>query len=307
MTPAPYFGGDSGDCSASWLHTSDDVKIRLVHWPEGHRGTILLFNGRTEYAEKFSDAATEFRHRGFAFATFDWRGQGLSDRQSGDPALCHIDDFSEFQLDADAALTALKRLGAAEPIYLVGHSMGGCIALRALHRGFDVEATLFAAPMWRIYLNRILRRVGFVVAELSVRFGQSRRYLVGTDQRNYIHMANPGKNLLTSDSEIFFRLKAQIESHPELATGGPSYGWLRAALRECRELMEIDPPAHRAHILIGDQDRVVDPKAVRIINSRWSQCSLETIADARHELMMERPPIRQYVFNQVATFFSQRS
>jgi lysophospholipase len=74
-----------------WLTTADGVRLRACFWREGGRGTVLLFSGRTEYAEKYGPAARELAVRGFAMATIDWRGQGLSARLSGDATLGHVE------------------------------------------------------------------------------------------------------------------------------------------------------------------------------------------------------------------------
>ncbi len=276
----------------------------MVHWPVGRKSTVVLYNGRTEYAEKFGEAAETFTKNGFDFVTFDWRGQGLSDCKTHDRSLCHIDDFIEFQHDANTVFSTLSHLNAPRPFFLIGHSMGGCIALRSLQQGIDVKAVSFAAPMWRIYLNRIFRRVAAVSSTLAIRFGREKSYILGTDQRNYIHFANPGKNLLTSDRSKFKMLKQQLAAYPELSTGGPSYGWLHAAIRECDNLLELEPPPYPAKIFLGTRDRVIDPKAIRIISRRWPQAELQLIPDAQHELMMERKEIRQLFFDQIITFFN---
>ena len=303
---APYFADiDIGlsRCSAWWLHAKDGTRLRMAHWGDGGKGTVLLFNGRTEYAEKYGEAADAFTGRGYAFATLDWRGQGLSDHQTADRSMCHIRDFADFQIDADAALDALKTIGSPEPFFVLGHSMGGCIGLRLLHRGADIRATAFSAPMWRIYLNRIARRVAAVGSELACRLGQEKRYIPGATHRNYIHFANPVWNRLTSDTARFSLLKRQIKTHPELSTGGPTYGWIHAALRECRELITLPPPDYPAFVAFGARDRIVDPKAIRIICANWRRCDLEVFPDARHELLMEREEIRMRVIQRSAAFF----
>ena len=137
--PAPYHSdisrGPKGG-RAVWAHTSDDVRIRVGLWPiTGARGTVLIFPGRTEYIEKYSDAAREFAVRGLASLAIDWRGQGLADRATPDTKLGHVTNFDEYQRDVDAAVAVARDAGLPEPYYLFAHSMGGCIGLRSLMRG----------------------------------------------------------------------------------------------------------------------------------------------------------------------------
>ena len=60
------------------LTTRDGVSLRFARWhpPPGRKGTVCLFQGRTEFIEKYFETVRELRARGFAVATLDWRGQG---------------------------------------------------------------------------------------------------------------------------------------------------------------------------------------------------------------------------------------
>ena len=306
--PAPFFheiAESPAGASPIWLKTKDGKRVRLAVWDSGEKGTVLLFPGRTEYIEKYGMAAGEFLRRGYSFATIDWRGQGLSDRQHSDGSLCHVGSFMEFQLDVEAARLALTELGVPRPVFLLAHSMGGCIGLRALHEGIDVRATAFSGPMWRIYLGRTVRKIAYTISKAAIGMGFSKKYVFGTNRKNYIHFAKPDKNVLTSDDDMFLFLKRQIETRKELSVGGPSYGWLFAAIGEGQSLMGLEPPSHPVLILLGSEERVIDPKAVRILHSRWQSSELAVVKGARHEIMMENYRMRQEFFDRVAAFFDR--
>ena len=49
------------------------------------RGICVLLNGQTEFIEKYFEVIDELRGRGFTVATMDWRGQGGSSRDPGQP------------------------------------------------------------------------------------------------------------------------------------------------------------------------------------------------------------------------------
>ena len=65
------------------LKTPDGVSLRFARWapPPGRKGTVCLFQGRAEFIEKYFETVRDLRARGFAVATLDWRGQGVSDRE----------------------------------------------------------------------------------------------------------------------------------------------------------------------------------------------------------------------------------
>src|SRR5579871_3802211 len=80
------------------LKTSDGVSIRFARWPPppGRKGTVCIFQGRTEFIEKYFEVVRELNSRGFAVATLDWRGQGLSERELRDPRKGHVTNFSKY-------------------------------------------------------------------------------------------------------------------------------------------------------------------------------------------------------------------
>src|SRR5690242_20827297 len=83
------------------LQTPDGVSLRFARWapPPGRRGTVCIFQGRAEFIEKYYEMARDLRARGFAVATFDWRGQGLSQRALRDPKKGHVRNFREYETD----------------------------------------------------------------------------------------------------------------------------------------------------------------------------------------------------------------
>lgn len=106
---------------------------------------MLLFPGRTEYVEKYGPAAGELAARGYATLTVDWRGQGLADRPLKDANTGHVARFSDYQKDIAALLDHAVREKLPKPWFLLTHSMGGAIGLRALYNALPVKAVAF----WR--------------------------------------------------------------------------------------------------------------------------------------------------------------
>src|SRR5229473_1246575 len=88
------------------LKTRDGVSLRFARWspPPGRKGTVCLFPGRAEYIEKYFETVRDLRSRGFAVATFDWRGQGMSDRALSDRSKGYVRNFSEYITDLEAVM-----------------------------------------------------------------------------------------------------------------------------------------------------------------------------------------------------------
>ena len=203
---APYHADIAGnpDGICHWLVTADGVRIRVGHWPVANAvGTVLLFPGRTEYIEKYGRTATDFGKRGFACAAIDWRGQGIADRLLENRAVGHVEEFEDYQLDVKAMLDHVKALGLPEPYHLLGHSMGGCIGLRALYDELPVESAAFSAPMWGIRMSPALRPIAWGLSSMSKQLGFSGVFAPGQQAETYVLRATADDNTLTSDATSF--------------------------------------------------------------------------------------------------------
>jgi lysophospholipase len=304
--PAPFFAeaaeGPAGG-HAVWLRTADDRRIRAGFWPEGSKGTALLFPGRTEYVEKYGRAAADFAARGYATATVDWRGQGLADRLLPDPMKGHVGHFGDYQHDVAALIDGVRAAGLPAPYHLVAHSMGGAIGLGALHRGLPVDSAVFTGPMWGIAISAFMRPVAWVFSAVTRHLGIGQGYVPGTEPDTYVSVADFEDNALTTDRDMFDYMRRQIDQHPELALGGPTLHWLYEALVETRRLRAQAPPPVPALTFLGTREKIVDPRPVHAVMARWPGGRLDLVEDAEHEVLMETPAIRQRVFDATVAHF----
>jgi lysophospholipase len=310
MEAAPLFedvaGGPPGG-EAWWLTAADGMRIRVAAWPvptgTPTRGTVLLFPGRTEYIEKYGPAAQAYTAQGFAVLTIDWRGQGLTARAMTDRRLGHVVDFDEYQRDLAAAMNLAAWLELPEPFFLVAHSMGGCIGLRALHEGLPVRAVAFSAPMWGVQMDPWERPLAWVSALAAPLPGVGGRLTPRTDLDHALYADPFEGNDLTTDRGMWDFMRRQLDTYPDLILGGPTLRWLRAALFETRALTRMTPPRLPALTFLGTHERIVLPRPIKRLMRRWSDGQLEMLDGSEHEIMMERPAIRERFFEASTALF----
>jgi lysophospholipase len=285
-----------------WLNAGT-VRIRVAWWKGGDKGTVLLLPGRTECVEKYGRAAVDLGARGFSVITIDWRGQGRADHPLPDRMMGHVEDFAEYQQDLDALLAEADRAGLPKPYFMLAHSMGGCIGLRGLMRGLPVKAAVFSAPMWGIAMASWLRPVASVVSVLARPLGFAHRYAPTTGEQSYLMQFPFEGNVLTTDREMWQYMRRQVAEVPDLALGGPSIGWLQAALHECAALAALPAPKVPAICALGTAEKVVDVPPVHLRMAGWSNGQLDLYPGAEHEIMMEGPATRQRFFDRAAALF----
>ncbi len=290
---------------AVWITASDGVRLRIAFWaPEGARATVLLFPGRTEYIEKYGELATDFAGAGLATAAIDWRGQGLSDRLLEDRNSGHVGRFADYQRDVEAFLAHLDHTSLPAPRYLLAHSMGGAIGLRALVGGLAVERAAFSSPMWGITISAGLRPAAWAMAWTAEKLGLTHLYAPGTSGSAYPNATPFEANLLTHDEAQYIRLARQTEAHPELALGGPSLGWLGEALTDCEELEKMPSPAIPCVTVLGTEERIVDPAEIERRMADWPGGRLVMIEGGSHESFMEAPDRRALALRTVLEHFA---
>lgn len=280
-----------------FVRAADGVRLRVVLFPPpaGGAGWLLLFPGRSEWAEKYLTAAVDFAAGGYGLLLPDWRGQALSDRLHPDPRVGHVDRFADYLLDLAATLAVAEAWGLGPPAGLVAHSMGGTIALAALAGGLAVPAAVFSAPMWGLapgtLLRPALRRAGGILR----RAGRAAPAAGADATAAAVYLAEVpfAGNVLTADEGLFAAMQAMTRAHPELALGNPSLRWLTEALREMRRLAAAPLPTVPALAVVGSMEAVVAPGAIRSRVARWPSARLMVLDGARHEPMIEAAPLRQ--------------
>ena len=286
----------------------DGTRVRFARFrPDNPVARTLMLPGFTEFIEKHLETLADLLDRRHEVLCVDWRGQGLADRLLDDPMVGHVERFHDYQKDVDALVSAATELNLPKPYYLVAHSMGGAIGLRALANGLAVKAAVFSAPMWGIHLAPHLRPAAWILSHLMPILGKGASYPPNTSPESYVLTAPFEDNMLTTDPQMFELMTDQVAKYDALGLGGPSYVWLREALKETRSLAALSPPKVPTLTFLGTNERIVRVSSVNDRMRRWGSGALELVQDAEHEILMEQQSIRDSALDQIATLFTDHS
>jgi lysophospholipase len=282
------------------LKTPDGARLRFVRWEATRgprRGTVCLFGGRGEFAEKYFEVVADLRRRGFAVATMDWRGQGGSSRQLSNPRKGHVGSFSEYDADLKLFMKEIVLPDCPPPFMALAHSMGGNILLRnAVQPGSWFERMILCAPMIAFNDDRVgyPQSIARAYAEVGSLLGFGRRYVEGGS--DYVVEQGPFEgNLLTSDRERWYRNKAVLDTNPALGLGSPTIGWLRAAYRSMG-LVATDGYAGSVRvpmmIFVAGKDEIVSSRAIEDFAVNLKVGTHVLLPSARHEILQEADTVR---------------
>jgi lysophospholipase len=283
------------DGAAEWFEGSDGVRLRAALFrPKGvPRGSVVVSPGRTEAIEKYFEVVRELQQRGFVVLVHDWRGQGLSARLLPDRLKGHARGFRPFIHDLKELVdTFADRL--PQPWLTIGHSMGGCLTLLALALGEERFAgAILSAPMLGLLTGPIPRPVG-----IGLSMGLTAIGLGGfpVAARSATPVAVDFEdNIVTHDVARYERNQAQIDACPDLALGGPTWGWLNFAftaigmLGSGRAVTQIKTPL----VVLGAMDdKIINVEETRRITARVPGSRFVETPGAYHEILQETDAIR---------------
>jgi lysophospholipase len=287
---------------AQFLTAPDGTRFRVARWcPDtATRGTVVILNGRSEFIEKYFEVIGDLLARGYAVASLDWRGQGLSDRPLDNRHKGHVEHFDLFIADLRQAMTEFIEPNCPGPYRALCHSMGGNITLRYLGEypgGF--ESCVFSAPMWGI--GKAPRTPFWMrgISHVTHLLGLGHSYVPGGEGDYGESSSLFEGNVLTQDEERFRRFVAQVAANPQLELGSPTLRWLRGAIRSMDivhspgfvEAIEIP-----VRVCTAGDDALVSVEAQTLVAERFPNGRQLIVPGARHELLMELDVHREQIF-----------
>jgi lysophospholipase len=295
------------NATAGFLTTLDGKKLRYAHFaPTGRpdSGTVVILQGRNECMEKYFETIRDLSAKGLGVATLDWRGQGGSDRLIRNLQRGYVKSFRDYEADLEQFFEEVVLPDCRGPYYILAHSTGALVALLAASSMVNrVQRMVLLTPFLGIPGQRLsMRTVRFITTVLGL-LGLGRLYAAwGPPPKQ---SAPFDSNNLTSDPQRYRRNMSIYEAYPQLALGGPTVRWLRAA---SSAVIAVSKPEFMASIRIptliiaAGADKVVSTKAVASYTRHLRLSSLLTIDGARHELLQEADFYREQALAALHTF-----
>lgn len=189
----------------SWLPAATDI-----------RGSVLLVHGFGEHSRRYENVVRSLTPAGFAIHGFDLRGHGHSPGQRG-----FISSWDDFREDVHELVRVITEAESSNPLFLLGHSLGGVIVLDyALHYPNELSGVVAIGPaIGEISISPILMTAGRVISRVWPSFslhsgldtsGFSRDMQVLADYRADSLIHDRGTARLATETE---RTVAWVQTH----------------------------------------------------------------------------------------------
>jgi acylglycerol lipase len=208
------------------------------------RAAILIVHGLAEHSGRYGATAGALGDAGFAVHAVDYRGHGRSEG-----GRVHVDHVGDYVADVRAALAEVRHRHLASPVFLLGHSQGGLIALKlALDDPAAVAGIVITSPFLAVHPasrpSAFVRAMARVMLRIAPRRPMPTHIDVGVLSRA------PGVG--------------EAYARDPLVSHAASAGWLRAIGEAQRDVRARAPQLRVPTLLMASGgDRLVDPEATR--------------------------------------------
>jgi lysophospholipase len=305
----PYRRAIPGEARITSWRAPDGWKLRRFDWPVAgaRRGSIMFQGGRGDVIEKYLEAFSHWHDRGWQVTSLDWRGQGGSGRLLSDPHIGHIDDFATYIAD----LAAFWRDWVVEvpgPHVLMGHSMGGHLALRALVEGaVSADAAVLIAPMLGLHspvgagLSERLAKIMGAIGDPARPAWKGNERPATTTTREALLTHDHGRY----EDELYWQ-----QTQPELRMGPPSWQWLIRAFESTRVLngdRRLPAMAVPTLLIVAEADKLVSPAAALQVAAKLPDARVVRFgAESSHEILREADTVRDRALAEIDGFLTSR-
>ena len=106
------------------------------------KAVLLVAHGLAEHSGRYKNLVSYFVPKGYAVYTFDYRGHGKSEGLRS-----YVDRFSDYLADLKIFFDKVRKEHRSAKIFLVGHSMGGTLAVPyAIEHQQELAGVITSAP-----------------------------------------------------------------------------------------------------------------------------------------------------------------
>ena len=291
-----YLTGVSGS-----FQGKDSVPIYFINFTkENSKGSICISSGRTEAAIKYKELIYDLYNQGYSIYILDHRGQGFSGRMTEDSEMGYIDDFQFYVDDLKMFYDNHIKPQNHSKNFLLAHSMGGAIGMTYLEQyPVDFNAAVFSSPMLDF-------KLGYCSGAKA--FG-SEKPKYGLGQGNYEkNKASFNKNKLTGSELRYNRMIEAFDQETSAQIGGATYSWVIASCNQFKYInAHINDISIPFLIFSAENEQIVKKGAhkhfIKKARELGKTCELYEVANAQHELLIEKDPQRIHTINTILHFF----
>ncbi|XP_036593321.1 monoglyceride lipase isoform X3 [Trichosurus vulpecula] len=298
------------------LVNADGQYLFCRYWkPKGMpRALVFISHGAGEHCGRYDDLAQMLTELDLLVFAHDHVGHGQSE---GERMI--VSDFHVFVRDVLQHVDLMQKDHPGLPIFLLGHSMGGAIAiLTASERpnSFSgmvlISPLVVASPESATTFKESVQDLKGILHSATAKAVQWSPIIVWVLAAKVLNLVLPNLSLGSIDSNVISRNKTEVDSYnsdPLICHTGLKVCFgiqlLNAVSRVERALPRLTLPIL---LLQGSADKLCDSKGAYVLMeaAKSQDKTLKIYEGAYHVLHKELPEVTSSVFHEIKMWFSQR-
>lgn len=268
------------------LRTNDGLTLFTQRWlPPEPKAVVVLSHGYAEHSGRYAHVAEYLVQCDYAVYALDHRGHGHSEGERA-----NVSVFREYSNDLKDYLEKIRQQHPTLRRFLLGHSVGGLIALQTvLEHAEKVDGLVLSGP----YLRDATGAPGYLIAlskGLSVLFPRLRTRALNTN-----HLSrDPAVVQAYRHDPLVYHGKVKMRMGAEMIAAGPYV---------LEHAESIDLPVLLMH---GGDDKVAEPEGSRQLYAciGANDRTLKLYEGLYHEILNE--PEKQRVLKDIVQWLDAR-
>ena len=276
-----------------------------VYKAEKAKALFTVCHGFSEGMHKYREFIYILLNAGYSVVIYEQRGHGRSVRPIKDINTVHIDSFSSYIEDLRYVTKeiAIKEADGL-PMYLFGHSMGGCIATLFQEKyPLYYKKLILSSPMLGIHMaDGIKAPLGRLIAASAVKMKKSkdRVPMMGEEKEKF------ETSLTTGKSRWLYTQKIR-NANPLLKTSAPTFGWAYAALKASKEAVKDEDKINIPTLLFQAEDEtMVSNREEDKFAKNNSFVVLVRVKGSRHEILLSPKAVLEEYYSALFNFIKER-
>ncbi|NCO60216.1 MAG: alpha/beta hydrolase [Deltaproteobacteria bacterium CG23_combo_of_CG06-09_8_20_14_all_51_20] len=262
-----------------------DASIYYQTWlpDDDAKAVLIVVHGLAEHSGRYMNLVNHFVPLGYVVYGIDHIGHGKSEGPR-----VYVERFEDFTNTLGIFHQMVKEWQPGKPIFLVGHSMGGLIAvIYILEHHYELTGAILSAPSVQVPDN---------ISSATIFLGKIFSTLM------------PKLGIVTLDAEGVSRDPAVVDAYVNdpLVYRGKTTARLGAELLKAMQRVSAEASKITLPILIiqGGADRLVDPSGAQILHDRVGSKdkTIKVYNGLYHEAINE--PEHDQVLSHVAVWLS---
>jgi lysophospholipase len=267
--------------------------------PDNHKATVVIVHGMGEFFDKYREYIWYLYRSGFQVFFMEQRGHGYSGGKAPEHDVIYIDSYNTYVEDLHGFITQEVKPAAGQlPLFLIAHSMGGCVGTLFLEKYPDVfDAAILSSPMLKMSGADYSPLAQKFIALYALLFGKTKK--LAPNQHHFNPDAKVEGSSAKSEARFYYQLDLR-KKDPHYQTAGATFGWALASMKATDKAIKkagnIKIPVT---VMTAGHDHLINPAGYERFKEKVPQALFHHYEESRHEIFNSDDETRKKYFADV--------